>query len=273
MSDMTANASRNFRSRTHSIALITTNEEEFFIGAAVGLNADTGRAVALSTASNKHVRFVGWCQQRITGDGTNTVSVRVDGPVVEAATITGLSAASDVGKLIYMIDDQTFTLTRPSADAVAVGLVGRFRSGTTGDVICFTIGESFALDAARPKETIALGTVGLKEAAAEDVVCRKPLFGHGRIVKFHAYTAQKLASGAAGEAVFQLLLGATSLGFIHLDATSGASGMRVFGAAASTNAIAQRFSDGEVVTVKLSTLTTPFDADGATTFFIDVVPA
>ncbi len=273
MSDMTSNASRNFRSRAHSIALLTTNSEEYYVGSAVGLNVNTGRAVALSSSGTEHVRFVGWSQERVNGDGTKTVSVRVDGPVVESVSITGASAVTDVGKQVYMIDDQTFTLSRPAADAVAIGIVSRYRSGTTCDVLCFSIGEAIAFDAARPKEAVAVGTVGLKEALANDVVARKVLYGHGRIVNFHAYTAQRLPSGAAGSAIFELLLGATSLGKINLDAASGASGIRAFSAATSTDAIDARFSDGDVVTVKLSTLTAAFDGEGAATFLIDVLPA
>ncbi|MGE0431117.1 MAG: hypothetical protein AB7K09_15325 [Planctomycetota bacterium] len=273
MTDLSSNTSRSYRSRLHSLALLTTNGEEYYAGSAVGLKLSTGRAVCVSTSSTEHVRFVGWCEQRVSGDGTNTVAVRCDGAVIERATVTGASAATDVGQLVYMTDDQTFTLTRPSADAVPVGIVSRWHSGTTCDVLSLTIGESLALDSARPRETRMLGTVGLNSIALNDVVCSQQLWGHGRIVGFHSYPARKAPAATSGATVFQLLLGASGLGDLALAAGSGASGMFEFVAGDCASSINYRFSDGDVVTVKVKTATTAWNSSGAASFFVDIEPA
>lgn len=58
--------------------LPSTIGEEYYVGAAIGINPDTGRAVPISYPCASNIRFVGWCEKRITGDGVRTVSCRVD---------------------------------------------------------------------------------------------------------------------------------------------------------------------------------------------------
>ena len=273
MTDLSSNLARSFRSRLHSIALLTTSAEEYYVGSSVGLDLSTGRAVCISTSGTEHVRFIGWAEARVTGDGTNTVAVRCDGAVVERVSVTGASAATDVGRLVYMTDDQTFTLTRAAADAVPVGVISRWHSGTTADVLSLTFGESLALDSARPRETRLLGVVGFNSIVADDIVCSQQLWGHGRIVGFHSYPVRKAPTGTSGATVFQLLLGASGLGDLALAAGSGASGMFEFLAGTCASSINQRFSDGDVVTVKVKTATNAWDSSGAACFFVDVEPA
>lgn len=61
-----------------TLDFLSTNGDEYYVGAAVGLNLRTGRAVTIKPNATD-VRFVGWCKYRTTGDGNNTVTCRIDG--------------------------------------------------------------------------------------------------------------------------------------------------------------------------------------------------
>lgn len=87
---------------------------------------------------------LGFANKGATGDTSASpiveAEVELGGGVVESVAVTGASAATDVGRLVYMTDDNTFTLTRPTT-GVAIGVVIRWQTSTTCDVLLFSFAE------------------------------------------------------------------------------------------------------------------------------------
>ena len=122
------------------------------------------------------------------------------------------------------------------------------------------------------RKTIYLGTVGLRNTAANDVVCKTTLPGPGRIIKFWCYTSRKCANGSAGAGVFSLKLDGTQLGMIGLSTSNSVSGCGGFVSGTSTNTLNTSYSDGAVATVMYKTATTAWGSSGTVHFYADVYP-
>lgn len=112
--------------------------------------------------------------------------------ILPAVTITGLGAATDIGKLVYLNgDDNTFTLTPPSTNATVLGEVVDWTSSTTGDLLVYsfmvrqalarTIGASGGGGQWIHFATLPAGTGNiLASAAAAGINLPAPF--HGKIV-------------------------------------------------------------------------------------------
>lgn len=110
-------------------------------GAAVTLQASTGHAKPAAVADTE---FVGFCTAKAdnaTGAGAAiNVHVRSKGKV--KLSVTGVTAATDVGSKVYLTDDDTFTLT--STSGKRVGKITRWISTT----YCMVYFEASAYDIA-----------------------------------------------------------------------------------------------------------------------------
>jgi len=93
----------------------------------------------------------------LTGDGNKTVIVRT-GNLLNSVTVAGVSAITDFGKFVYATDNQTFTLTKPTA-GIPIGWVKKWRNSTTCDVQMFTSSELLMMSYVPQKERIFLGIV------------------------------------------------------------------------------------------------------------------
>lgn len=87
--------------------------------------------------------------------------------IYEQLTITGLTGnRTDTGKLVYMSDDGTWTLTRPAV-GIPMGLVLNSRSATQADVYMFAAETMLAIALAGcGKYTMHLGAISAATAAA-----------------------------------------------------------------------------------------------------------
>lgn len=122
------------------------------------------------------------------------------------------------------------------------------------------------------RKTIYLGTVGLRNTATNDVVCKTTLPGPGRLIKFWCYTSRKSASGSQGAGVFNLKLDGTQIGIIGLTTSTSVSGCGGFCSGTSTNTINSSYTDGAVATVTCKTATTAWSSSGTIHFYADVYP-
>lgn len=125
---------------------IVKDGETIFIGALVAVDTTLGRVVNVSDVAAR--RVLGFVTEiipldtaggSITGDsaGTGQVGVEIDRIRALDISVTGVTAATDVGKLVYATDENTFTLT-PTSNIPAVGFIHRFVSGTTVHVVFFS---------------------------------------------------------------------------------------------------------------------------------------
>jgi len=120
----------------------------FYPGSLVELNLTTGLYAPLGVTGAGAV-FAGICYKGITtaASGTQRVSLDVTGKLLSAVPVTGTTADTDVGKLVYCTTDNAnsdLTLTRAATDSIPVGRVIRWITGTDCDVLLFSLSESMS---------------------------------------------------------------------------------------------------------------------------------
>lgn len=101
----------------------------------VGLSAGYARGLV------KGDKFVGIATRKVdnSAGAAGALEVEVETGAIVHLNVTGVTAVTDVGAIVYASDDQTATLT--AADNVAIGVVRRFISGTKCAVRLFTEAE------------------------------------------------------------------------------------------------------------------------------------
>lgn len=122
------------------------------------------------------------------------------------------------------------------------------------------------------RKTIYLGTVGLRNTATNDVVCKLALPGPGRIIKFWTWTSRKCANGSYGAGTYNLKLDGTQIAILALTTSTSVSGCGGFCSGTSTNTLNQAYSDGAVATVTVKAATTAWSSSGTVHFYCDVYP-
>lgn len=261
---LAANAIRSlaFLGAGHSVASLTvTNGQTIYKGSLVGLDLASGHVRPWNDAAG--YVFVGIALEKVVGDGTERCTVSVGPVLVKSATITLTSAAADNGRPVYASDDDTFTMTRPSADASPVGYLERFISVTSGDIVLFSRAESMTLGLAGGNKTVRyIGRVDLTQlSGSADLITNIPLFGHGKIVDFFA-VVEKVSTDAAAAVALNLEINTVDVtgGVISITDTAdtGAGGfIDTLGHKFSSTAItaANEYHDGDTLSVEASGLT------------------
>lgn len=93
----------------------------------------------------------------LTGNsGATRKALSKGGRTLSSVAVIGASALGDFGKLVYMTDNQTFTLTKPTA-ALPVGWVKKWISSNLCDVQLFTSTESIMWSMIPQKQRIHMG--------------------------------------------------------------------------------------------------------------------
>lgn len=138
---MALSADTIYRSRgRNTMALTTTNAVVFYKGSLVGVSTSSGLAVLWADTAN--YQFAGIALRGVTGDGSNEVEVDTSGPILERVAVTGVSAQGNVWDLVYASDDGTFDISAVHGSNVdPIGMIVRWHSSTTCDVMLFTPGE------------------------------------------------------------------------------------------------------------------------------------
>lgn len=126
------------------VALKLTNAEVAFKGSLIGLSVTTGYAV--SWADTAALEFMGIATTGVTGDTSATppkeVEVDCTGVIIKRINVTGTSAITHVGDLVYASTDNPadFTLTG-TANTDPIAIVTRWYSSATCDVMLLTPAE------------------------------------------------------------------------------------------------------------------------------------
>lgn len=119
-----------------------------YAGWLCGLDQSDGYLKPWTTATGADLDFKGICTRTTLGDATPATglpvpeaSVEEGGVVLERVAITGLTNQTQVGDLVYCLNEgATFTMT-PTPIAKGVGRVKRFWGVAVGDVELFTPNE------------------------------------------------------------------------------------------------------------------------------------
>lgn len=120
-------------------AVILTNAVVCYAGSFMGVDMSTGRAVLWADTAN--YVWKGLAERGATGNTSASPPVEVEmdvsGQVLKRIAVTGVSAQSHVGDLVYGTDDGTLTLTATS-NVGPIGEIVRWHTSTTSDVRLFT---------------------------------------------------------------------------------------------------------------------------------------
>ena len=246
-------------------------------GAIVAMVVGTGTVTNYDDAAG-HLPL-GYAQNRVVGDGSLQIQVRLAGDILRDVSITGVSSAASNGQAVYATDENTFSLTRPADDAHPIGVVIDADS-SDADLLLFSAQDYAVLGlAGGNKRQIYLGAIGttaLEGTSAADLRASFPLFGHGKIVDFYAYPDGFDAGHSTGSQVLNLELGGSDLsGGVLTLAGTNIDAIGDVGTKISATAItgSNEYHDGDLLDVELQSGGTGFVAGIDTVsfdLFIDV---
>lgn len=143
--------------------------------------------------------LLGNAVEQATGVSAGTVRARVDfTPALVKRDVTGASAVTDRGKLVYATDENTYTLTPNTNRPTPIGVVIDWLSGTTCVVLDLGLVARLGIDLAGGiEQVIHLGGFPCDAFADGAMATDVPLVGHGEIVSLFS-VIRKAPAGASG---------------------------------------------------------------------------
>jgi hypothetical protein len=244
----------------------------FAAGGAIdnGTAANVGRVLPWTKAAGQIP--LGFCEQPVTGTGSvaNRAIINAHGRILNRVAVTGVSAATDVFRWVYLADDGTgFTLTR-SGPSIPVGIITDWFSSTTCDVYIFGFGELLLMQAGGgARFTMFLGCVGAGHTGAGNALTGIPMLQKGKIQAFYGIVA-RAATDADVDLDFNLEIGGTNVtGGVLEWLFSDAIGVKKTATAITA---ANVFHEGDVLDVEVVVNTAGTAADpGLMNLYIDVL--
>lgn len=260
----------------HTLALEAVNAAEIYnqaflmLGAASHATAAVrGRARAFNDENGAIP--LGFSMARKTGDTSASpiVSAEVDlqGRIHANVAVTALTGdVTDVGKVVYLTDDNTFTLTRPTLGH-PIGVVSRWISATNADVYVFGFDALCAIGlAGAARDTVFLGTVNGVESAGNHVTGWVAPY-HGRIISCYGIVFEPITDVDA-TATFNLEIAAVDVtGGVITWATADVLGDKKAGTAITA---LNTFHQGDLIDVECAAGTAGTAADGYMNIFATV---
>lgn len=208
-----------------------------------------------------------------TGLG-NTAPANPNGSVAQASlqaedhmrfdvSVAGTSAATDAGSLVYLSDDNTFTLTRGTLGLPA-GFVWKWKTGTTCDVVMFGLTTLCAIYLGGcGAQLVPLGHFDAPNLTTAVNPIQATIPGRYRVRSIYATVAKPLAGGTSIVFTFKKNAAAFTTGGVLTLNTSGGTG-GTGGDQVSATAITQDattiFSESDVLTGSV-VVTGTFTAD------------
>lgn len=262
----------------HTLALEAVNAAAIYNQSFMMLGSrDHGTAgvVGRAQAWNDEVGAIplGFSMARTTGDtaASPIVNAEVDlqSRIHANVAVTGLTGdVTDVGRVVYMTDDNTFTLTRPTLGH-PVGIVSRWRSATNADVYAFSFGELCAIGfagAGRP----GLWLLGIVSGGAGtgNVATGIVAPSHGRILSTYGIVVEP-QTDADADLDFNLEIGGTNVtGGVIEFVTADLIGAKKAGTAVTA---ANVFHEGDLIDIECVANTAGTAADGYMAIYADVL--
>lgn len=184
--------------------------------------------------------------------------VNLEGGVYESIAVTGAASQADVGRPVYVTGGNTYTLTE-TTHLPAVGVIARWRTGTTSDILFFSA-ESMAAakHAGDRKRNVSLGivsTLALRGTTAKDLA-KITMRGWGKITRVWAKPGGYHLGHNTGSQNVNLEIGTTNLtgGVLALKYTSiDVSSDLANNVSATAVTAANEFNDGDIITLEQAT--------------------
>lgn len=179
--------------------------------------------------------------------------VKIYPRILRRVTVTGAASRADILKPIYVTDNQTMTLTRPSDDAEVCGSIIEWHTSTTCDVLCYGLVSQLVLGMAGGNvQEVNFGSYDNADLVTGNVRTAQVMRFHGKILSVHAYV-DKAFTGSGGTAALNLEIGGTDVTGGVVTVSTSASG--TIGAIMAGTAVtaANVFHEGDTVDVEVST--------------------
>lgn len=191
-----------------------------------------------------------------TGDTSATVPPEVTLPltpeILPRYPVTGASSQGDVMKPVYATDNQTLTLTRPSDDAEVVGVITKWHTSTTCDVLLFgLVGQLILGFAGGNRQILELGSYDNADLNDGDILTSFVLPFHGKLISLHG-AVEKAFTGAGGTAQINAEIGGTNVtgGVVTVStAASGTVGAIMAGTAITAENV---FHEGDLLDLEVA---------------------
>lgn len=244
-------ASQDVKTRSlDAQSYVTENGDTLYAGSMVALKAGYLRPFQGTAGEQPVGRMVR--DGSVVGDGALLATASLADEIIEAVPVSGASTIADVGKVVYLnsTDDlkADLTLTRPTR-AIAFGVIEKFRSATSFDVLRFGRVSTLATRGVGQIEVMHLGSYGFAGTADGNIRVAHPCFFRGKILSVHAYTDMTLV-GAGGTTLINLEIDTVDVtgGVVTMaTATQATIGTKSAGTAVTDN---NTFSEGSVIDVE-----------------------
>lgn len=173
--------------------------------------------------------------------------------VLKAVPVAGASTIAHVGSVVYTSTDNVktdLTLTRPTR-GFARGVIVKFNSSTSFDVLLFGFARMLAMQGVGQREVLELGTFANVALINGNIVTGQVMQFRGKIISLHGLV-QTAFTGASGTAEVNLEIDATNVTGGVLTVSTAAGG--TIGAKLDATAItaANVFSEGSVLDVEVA---------------------
>lgn len=141
MAALSANSKRlnDIRPQSETLQYVVKSGSTVYQGSHVGIEASSGYLIPWSSATGVTNFYIGVAQTKVVGDGTLTVQV-ITCISLKNVAVTGLSTIADVGKKVYLSNDNDLTNSAPASGAIA-GWIKAFRTSTQFDVDMYSPAE------------------------------------------------------------------------------------------------------------------------------------
>lgn len=172
--------------------------------------------------------------------------------ILRRVTVTGAASRADILKPIYVTDNQTMTLTRPSDDAEVCGAIIEWHTSTTCDVLLFGLVAQLVLGMAGGNyEHFTIGSFDHADLANGNIVTALPMPFHGKFISLHG-VVEKAFTGSGGTATLNLEIGGTDVtgGTLVVSTAAGGTIGTKLDAAAIT--AANVFHEGDTIDLEVA---------------------
>jgi len=217
MADLSASITRAVKGAA-GLAAEVANSVQTYAGAWAGLRGPdhaTTQGYLDGFDDEKGMIFLGGhLDSQVLGDTTATIPpenrLNVEPKIYPQATVTGVASRGDIGKVVYLTDNNTLTLTRPTL-ATPIGYVTEWSSSTTCDVFMFGTAAQAAVDlAGQGSQVFHLGHYNAAAITDADVVTSYPLPFHCSLESLFAVCTVAIAGGG-GTTTLNCEIGTTNV--------------------------------------------------------------
>lgn len=208
---------------------------------------------------------------QLKGDTSATIvpeaTVCMESEVLCQMAVTGATAITDLGKVVYLNStDNDLTLTRPSR-GIPFGIVVRWYSGTTCDVLRFSAEALAQISlAGNGADQKLLAYFAYTDIASGDITIMTPP-SRGKITSVSATVVKAFTTAATGSVTIQPKIGTTLTtgGVITVNTSAGTGGTAGDVCAGTSITAANTFSESDALKLTL-TLTSTFTAGSMLVF-------